>query len=349
LARLNASGSDLILERRVAHEDGAVAAAIREAVAEGADPVLVFGASAITDRRDVIPAAILQAGGDIERFGMPVDPGNLLLLGRVHNAVVIGLPGCARSPKRNGFDFVLERVLAGIEVTSADIAAMGSGGLLAEIPTRPQPRDSQPANVPRAPQIAAIVLAAGQSSRMGHNKLTADLGGAPLVRRAVEAAVTSHVSRTIVVTGKDASLVEDALKDLSVGFVHNPDFRQGLSTSLKMGIRAVPEEYDGAVVLLADMPGIGAGVIDKLIAAFNPEEGRAICVASHKGKRGNPVLWSRRFFPEMLALEGDIGAKHVMALNEELVCEVEAGSDDPLIDIDTPEDLRAFGARLGMF
>jgi molybdenum cofactor cytidylyltransferase len=338
-------GSELISERRVPHEDDAVATAIHRAVAEGADPVLVFGASAITDRRDVIPAAILKAGGKIERFGMPVDPGNLLLLGRVGNAVVIGLPGCARSPKRNGFDFVLERVLADVPVTSADIAGMGSGGLLAEIASRPQPREERLATVPRAPQIAAVVLAAGQSSRMGHNKLTANLGGAPLVRHAVEAAAASHVSRTIVVTGKDASLVQDALKGLSVSFVHNPDYRLGLSTSLKTGIRAVPEDYDGAVVLLGDMPGIRTQIIDKLIAAFNPEEGRAISVASHKGKRGNPVLWSRRFFPEMLALEGDIGAKHVMAANEELVCEVEAGTDDPLIDIDTPEDLRAFGAR----
>jgi molybdenum cofactor cytidylyltransferase len=105
--RLLLLGSKLVFERRVGHEDEAVSAAIREALAAGADPVLVFGASAITDRRDVIPAAIVRAGGTVERFGMPVDPGNLLLLGHVKNTTVIGLPGCARSPKRNGFDFVL--------------------------------------------------------------------------------------------------------------------------------------------------------------------------------------------------------------------------------------------------
>src|SRR5206468_11563306 len=91
---------------------------------------LVFGASARTDRRDVIPAAIEQAGGTIEHFGMPVDPGNLLLTSKLGSADVIGLPGCARSPKTNGLDFVLWRLAAGLSVGSKEIAAMGVGGLL---------------------------------------------------------------------------------------------------------------------------------------------------------------------------------------------------------------------------
>lgn len=345
-ARLTACNSKLVVEHRVPHEEDAVAAAIVDALDSRCDPILVLGASAITDRRDVIPAAILRAGGQIERFGMPVDPGNLLLLGHVRNSTVIGLPGCARSPKRNGFDFVLERVLADIPVGDADIAAMGVGGLLAEIASRPQPRDAPPATPPRAPDVAAIVLAAGQSTRMGRNKLTAELAGQPLVRHVVEAAVASHVSRVIVVTGNQAESVEAALSGLPIMVVNNCEFRSGLSASLRTGIRAVPEAYDAAIVLLGDMPGVSAAIIDRLIAAFDPEEGRAICVASHDGKRGNPVLWSRRFFPDMLALEGDVGAKHLMAANDELVCEVEVGSDAPLLDIDTPQDLDAYGLRI---
>jgi molybdenum cofactor cytidylyltransferase len=344
-SRLLALGSKLIFERRVAHASETVAAAIREALAAGADPILVFGASAITDRRDVVPAAIVRAGGIVERFGMPVDPGNLLLLGRVNETTVIGLPGCARSPKRNGFDFVLERVLANIAITAHDIAAMGVGGLLSEIPTRPQPRDAKPADIARAPVIAAIVLAAGLSSRMGRNKLTAALDGKPLLRHAVEAAIKSHAAETIVVTGNDAEQVQAALAGLPVRFVHNNDYRQGLSTSLKAGIRAVPAEYDGAVVLLGDMPGVDAALIDRLIAAFHPEEGRTICVATHAGKRGNPVLWARRFFSDILALEGDVGAKHLIAVNDDAVCEVEAPDDGPLVDIDTPDALVAYTER----
>ena len=345
--RLKVAGSQLISEQRVAHEERAVAAAITDALAAGADPILVFGASAIIDRRDVIPAAIGRAGGAIERFGMPVDPGNLLLLGRVNATTVIGLPGCARSLKRNGFDFVLERVLAGLPVDGGDIAAMGVGGLLMEIATRPQPREAISADVPRAPAIAAVVLAAGLASRMGRNKLTTLLDGKPLLRHAVEAAVSSHAAQVIVVTGKDARDVEAALADLPVRFVRNAEYRQGLSTSLKAGLNAVPAEMDGAVVLLGDMPGVESVLVDKLIAAFDPHEGRAIVVPTHAGKRGNPVLWARRFFPEILALQGDVGARHLIATYEDGVCEVEAGDDGPLVDIDTPEALNAYAARPG--
>jgi molybdenum cofactor cytidylyltransferase len=343
--RLTSLGSKLIFEKRVAHDDNAVASAINEAIEAHADPVLVFGASAITDRRDVIPTAIVRAGGTVERFGMPVDPGNLLLLGHVKQTTVIGLPGCARSPKRNGFDFVLERLLAGIPVTPTDIAAMGVGGLLSEIPTRPQLRDAPPAEIPRAPNIAAIVLAAGLASRMGHNKLTARLEGKALLLHAVEAALASHASGVIVVTGNGRRDVEGVLDGLNVTFVHNADFRAGLSTSLKTGIRAVPEHCDGAIVLLGDMPGVRNTLIDKLIAAFSPEDNRAICVATHAGRRGNPVLWAKAYFADILTLEGDVGAKHLIAANDESVCEVEAGDDAPLVDIDTPEALAAYGAR----
>ena len=344
-ARLHALGSSIVFERRVAHHADAVAAALTEAKAAGADPILIFGGSAITDRRDVIPAAINQAGGAIEHFGMPVDPGNLLLLGRLGDPTVIGLPGCARSPKLNGFDFVLQRVLAALPVTRQDIAAMGVGGLLTEIHTRPQPRDQRPLKEPRASRIGAIVLAAGLSSRMGRNKLLADIDGKPLVRRAVEAAAARSVDPIIVVSGNAARDTVAALAGLRVTVVDNPDYRNGLSTSLKCGLRALPDNCDGVIVLLGDMPAITPALVDKLVAAFDPSENRAICVATHQGKRGNPVLWARQFFPDMLLLEGDVGAKHLMAANSELVCEVESADNAPLIDIDTPEALAIYAAR----
>jgi molybdenum cofactor cytidylyltransferase len=341
--RLRSIGSTIITERRVPHETDSLAATIREV--EGADPILIFGASAITDRRDVVPAAIEAAGGTIDAFGMPVDPGNLLLTATLNGATIVGLPGCARSPKLNGFDFVLWRIAAGLPVGRTEIAAMGVGGLLTEIPTRPQPRDERPAEVPSMPRIAAIVLAAGQSSRMGTNKLLAEVGGKALVRRALEAAVESGAISTIVVTGNGEKQVRFALNGLPAMFTNNRDFPRGLSSSLRHGLSAIPDDCDGAVILLGDMPGVTPELIDKLIAAFDPAEDRAICVATRHGKRGNPVLWARRFFPEMMAIEGDTGAKHLIAQYGELVCEVEAEDDGPLIDIDTPEALEAYRAR----
>lgn len=142
-ARLAPAAAPIVAEARIPHAPETLAAALLGQI-ERCDLVIVFGASAITDRRDVIPAALVQAGGCIEHFGMPVDPGNLLLLGRLHGKPVLGAPGCARSPKENGFDWVLQRMLAGVPVGSADLRRLGAGGLLMEIVSRPQLRAGAP-------------------------------------------------------------------------------------------------------------------------------------------------------------------------------------------------------------
>ncbi len=118
------------------HEASAVAEAIRSHLERGCDLILLFGASAIVDRGDVIPAGIVEAGGEVTYFGMPVEPGNMLLLGRVGEVNAIGLPGCARSPKFNGFDWVLQRLFAGLALSGPDIAGMGVGGLLKDLQRR---------------------------------------------------------------------------------------------------------------------------------------------------------------------------------------------------------------------
>jgi molybdenum cofactor cytidylyltransferase len=138
-ARLAPAGARIAAQEVVAHEVEPLAKALARLI-DRSDALVAFGASAITDRRDVIPAAIEAIGGRIERFGMPVDPGNLLLLAERDSVPIIGAPGCARSPKENGFDWVLERVLADAPIRDEDIRAMGVGGLLMEIGTRPQPR-----------------------------------------------------------------------------------------------------------------------------------------------------------------------------------------------------------------
>jgi molybdenum cofactor cytidylyltransferase len=342
--RLAPAGASIIAERRVAHEQEALARAIEEVLGEGAELVLVFGASAIADRRDVIPAAVSAIGGRIEHFGMPVDPGNLLLVGQARGAPVLGAPGCARSPKENGFDWVLMRLLAGLPVTRADITRMGVGGLLMEIVTRPQPREDEQ---PEGRRIAAIILAAGRSTRMGGpNKLLAEIAGRPLVRIAAEQALASRARPVIVVTGHQREKVETALGGLKLDCVHNPDFAAGLSTSLKAGLAAVPPEVDGAVVCLGDMPHVKAPLIDRLIAAFDPESGALVVVPTIAGKRGNPVVWSRRFFSDLSALEGDVGARHLIGRYTEAVVEVPVSDEAALVDVDTPEALVAVRAEI---
>ncbi len=347
--RLDALGSKLAWERRVRHEERELAPVVTEVLALGADLVLVAGASAILDRRDVIPASLTMLGGTIEHFGMPVDPGNLLLMARIGGVPVLGLPGCARSPKVNGFDWVLRRLLASLPVGPAVIRRMGVGGLLTEIPSRPLPRASAGgppmATAPRRPRIAGIVLAAGRSSRMGAlNKLLIVIDGKPMVRHAVEAVLAAQLSPVVVVTGHQHGQVEDVLKDLPITILYNKDFSEGLSTSLRCGLAALPEDCDGALVALGDMPRVTAGEIVKLVNAFNPVEGRSIIVPTREGKRGNPALWGRKFFGQMGQIDGDVGARHLIGAHAETVAEIEMEGDGVLTDIDTPQALARLAA-----
>ena len=342
--RLARAGAAIIAERRVPHDRDAVARAIDEVLKAGAELAIVFGASAIADRRDVIPAALQAIGGRVEHFGMPVDPGNLLMIGDAGGRPVLGAPGCARSPKENGFDWVLMRLLAGLPVAREDITELGVGGLLMEIVTRPQPRD-EPLQAGRA--IAAVVLAAGRSSRMGGpNKLLAEIGGRPLLRIVVEAALASRARPVVVVTGHERERVEATLARLPVTFVHNPNYAEGLGTSLKAGIAGLPAEVDGSVICLGDMPQVDAALIDHLIDAIDPDKGALVAVPTLNGKRGNPVVWSRRFFPDLMAVEGDVGARHLIGRYGEAVVEVPVSDTAVLADIDTPQALAALKAEL---
>ena len=350
-ARLRGVGNALASEIRCRHDPAEVSEALRHLLDEGCDFVLLTGASAIVDRRDVLPSAILAAGGTIEHFGMPVDPGNLLLLARHGDVPVLGLPGCARSPKLNGFDWVLRRLFAGIAVTRHDVMRMGAGGLLMEIPSRPLPRakasptksaEGTAEGQAGAQSVAAVVLAAGQSRRMGAtNKLLAEVDGVPMVVRVVDAALASQAAPVVVVTGFEAEQVRAVLTGRDVTFVHNPDFAGGMSTSVRAALGALPEDVDGALICLGDMPRMSAALIDQLIEAFNPLEGRAIVVPTYKGKRGNPVLWSAQYFAEMSALQGDVGARHLIGEHAEAVHEAAGHDSAATIDVDTPEALQA--------
>jgi molybdenum cofactor cytidylyltransferase len=355
--RLDALSCTLGFEQRCAHKSAELAPQIAAAIGN-VDMLLIHGASAIVDRRDVIPAAIEAAGGTVDHFGMPVDPGNLLLLGHVAGKPVLGLPGCARSPKVNGFDWVLERLVAGLPIGPKEIMSMGAGGLLAEIPTRglkraeaggaPEVRPGvEPvAKLPPGPRIAALLLAAGRSSRMGANKMLAEIDGRPMVARTAQRLLSSHARPIIAVLGNQAGDVDAALGRLPVERVMNPDFAEGLATSLIRGLAALPADIDGVIICLGDMPLIAGRDLDRLIAAFNPLEGRAIVVPTRHGRRGNPVLWSRQFFAEMMALSGDAGARRLIDEHADLVAEVEMDSDAIFIDIDTPQALAELRGRV---
>jgi molybdenum cofactor cytidylyltransferase len=186
-------------------------------------------------------------------------------------------------------------------------------------------------------KIAAVLLAAGLSTRLPANKLLQPFRGKPLVCHAAQAALASRASPLIVVTGHKAGEVAAVVSTPGIIIVDNLEFSTGLSSSLKCGVRAVPSQCDGALILLGDMPFVTAALIDTLLEAFDPAKSREVIVPVHQGRRGNPVLWGRRFFPALLALTGDRGAKQLMALQDDLLYPLEVPDDGCLIDIDTAD------------
>jgi molybdenum cofactor cytidylyltransferase len=351
--RVTGLGGTLLTPLTCPHESDAIAAALRQLLAAGAEILLVAGASATVDRRDVGPEGVVRAGGEIVHFGMPVDPGNLICVARVGAVPALVLPGCARSPKANGIDWVLSRLFAGLPVGPGEIMRMGVGGLLKDTDIRPLPRAkaaaaTAPRAEPRRAAVAAVVLAAGKSSRMApHNKLLiADRDGKPMICRVVDNVLSSGARPVIVVTGHRAEDVRVALGNRPVGFVHADDFARGLSASLKTGIAALPEGAVAALVCLGDMPLVTGRMLDRLIAAWDPDEGRDIVVPTHHGRAGNPILWSRRYFAEIRELDGDMGARALLRRHEENVVEIEIGDDAVLRDFDTVDSLATLPRHL---
>jgi molybdenum cofactor cytidylyltransferase len=177
------------------------------------------------------------------------------------------------------------------------------------------------------------------------NKLLADVGGKPMVSHVAGALAGANVVSITVVTGHQAEAVKSALGELAADYVHNPDYAEGLSTSLRAGVASLADDIDGVVICLGDMPLVSSSDIDNLIAAFDPLEGRGICVPVSGRKRGNPVLWAKSYLTEIAGLGGDVGARHLLEQHADQVYEVPVSGDGVLTDIDTPERLAELRSR----
>lgn len=186
--------------------------------------------------------------------------------------------------------------------------------------------------------IAAIVLAAGASRRFGSQKLLAELRGKPVVRWAVENVLAAQPDEVIVVVGREGEGVRDALHGLAVRIVVNDRWTEGIGGSLRAGVAALSAEADAAMIALGDQPGVDASVIASLLNAQS-EGSRSIVVPSYRGERGHPVIFSAEIFPELLAMEGDRGARDVIARDISRVTRVDFDSPVP-IDLDTEAELR---------
>jgi molybdenum cofactor cytidylyltransferase len=344
--RLAMCGNHLAREFRVAHSVSTLSEALLEimTIADSAPKlIIVFGASAVIDDNDVIPAAIREAGGHVLRVGMPVDPGNLMVLGQIGICYVIGAPGCARSPKENGFDWILERILAGERPDADDVARMGVGGLLMEVQMRQLPRQAS-----LTPKVAIVLLAAGMATRMGvdgGHKLLAEFDGMPLIRRSALVAQNSNAASTVVVVGHREGDMRAVLSGLPMRLIANPEYASGVASSLGAGFAAVADEDpDGVLVMLADMPRVTSDDLNRLISAFQCAGGSSVVRAVSKGKRGNPVILPRSLNDAIFRLEGDVGARHLIEMSGLAVIDVEIGAAAH-VDVDTLEAVIAAGGK----
>ncbi len=275
--RVTAMRGQMVFEARCKHTVADVASALSAALASGAELILICGASITVDPADIIPSAIVRCDGTVEHFGIPVEPGNMLLLARLDGRTVINLPGCSRSPKLNGLDWVMQRMAAGV----------------------------------------------------------------PMIQRVVDAALRAELVSTTVVTGSHAREIETVLTGRDITLVHNPDYREGIASSLKRGLASLPADIDGVMILLADMPFITAAHINELIAEFDPATERDIVAPIREGRLGNPVTWSTRYFPAMMKLAGDRGARSLLEECAANVWEVPMGDSAIFMDVDTPAALAA--------
>jgi molybdenum cofactor cytidylyltransferase len=318
------------------------------------DLILILGASAISDRRDIVPNALVDAGGAVEHIGMPVDPGNLIMVGSISDKTVIGIPTCAKSPSLNGFDWVLSRFAARQAIKSTDIQSMGIGGLLKEDHTRPHLRRSSlqvlkttdGAYSKHKTLIEVFILAAGKSSRAQTNKLLAHLNGTAVIAKTVESLLAStyiEPNNITVITGNESDKVKEGIREFDVRLLHNTKYAVGMSESLKLANGTIREKTDYVLIALGDMPFVNAATLDAMITAGlnNPEYD--IIIPAFHGKRGNPVLWRRDRFAFIKNISGDQGGRAIIKENEAKVLEIETNDPGILIDLDTPEMLKQFG------
>ena len=223
------------------------------------------------------------------------------------------------------------------------ISSLGVGGLLNDTSVRRSPRENKKKYekvIGKDPLICAIILAAGQSKRMGSNKLLIQIDKKPLIRVIVDAVINSRVDKVIVVTGYQEKSVMNALNGMDLDFVFNEDYKKGMSSSIKAGLDYVPDGFDGVLICLGDMPLLTSKHINDLINPFNPNANRSIGVPIYYGKRGNPVLWSNKYLKDFTNLSGDIGAKGLIKKHHPNVYEVEFYDDAVQVDLDVKDDLK---------
>ncbi len=187
------------------------------------------------------------------------------------------------------------------------------------------------------PQVAAVILAAGGSARMGRPKQLLPVSGQPMVRRVAEAVCAAELAQVVVVVGAHATAVTQALKDLPIDIVVNEAWAEGMSTSVRLGVGALQAEIQAVLIVLADQPALTPNLVQALVARYRATDSPIVAPFYH-GRRGNPVLFDRSLFPQLLAIEGDQGGRTLIARYQEQMERVQVDDPAVILDVDTRHD-----------
>ena len=303
-ARLERLGITLGRSTTLPHETDAIADALRRS----SSPLqLILTGAATSDPHDIGPEGLRRAGGTLLRFGMPVDPGNLLFLGMLGRHTVIGLPGCARSLAANGTDWVLERVACGFDPAGIDIAGMGIGGLLKEVPVRPHPRSARSRQA-RRPRIEAIALCIDSGSWS---------------ERALQALASSRVDSATLVVSHDAATSKDNWHERLSGSRQVRILGAESGNELSLALSVLPDRTDAVLLVGAGDASCTTRLFDRIVASFSPDDGREICITDGADSYGMPALLGRRFFESLAAMRNQSGLIELIRDSEQFLVEIE--------------------------
>ena len=345
MSRIGNYNSTIMDERVLPHNSASIKNNVVELLENNINCILLFLSTSVTDVNDIVPTVINDLGGKINSFGMPVDPGNLTLSGKINDVDIIVAAGSARSDSLNGFDWHLNCLHANIEVSQEMVNSLGVGGLLKDIDFAVKRKRVSKTIDTKKSNIAAVVLCAGESKRMGNrNKLLLKVAGKSLIKNYIDNISKSNVSEIVIVTGYQSIEIERELEGYDVKFIHNEKYREGMSTSLNTGINSLSKNINAAIICLPDMPMIGIYEINKLIEYYNPKIGNEICIATYNDQRGNPVLWDRKYFKKLMQIKGDKGGRYLLPKFLEQSVEVVLG-EAVAFDVDNESSYKIINTK----
>lgn len=326
------------------HTVEAVADAVEKAVADKNDVIFILPGLKSNYKDDVIPSAVRSFADEIVNLTIPQVGASDLIIAHKRGQKIISLPfrfDVTESPLAVHY---IKLAVVNDKINEYDFARpqnvlLPSGGTLTPAERENLVAAGQNQSKGKA-GIAAVILAAGVGSRAGRNKLMAETKeGKPLFLKAVEAAIKSKANPVFVVTGNQAAAMEEFLEDIDVNVIYNPAYRAGVKTSLNLGLKSVPAFCDGALLLPADMPNVDAGFIDKMIASYNKGQEKQLCIASWKGVKHNPVIWSKALYGVADLVPENADLRPVFMEHEDYTTLVEAPSAETLWDVTYVSDI----------